>query len=140
MQRKLNWCYAGLLVCLICLGWQFVRSGSQLVSVDGASTVCYSCDGWSDEKVFEFGGFVFVALLLLRILRRTKRASQVELIVALLCWLYVGSQVLAMDVSSIILTIRLGNWILLAWMACYVSLAPVVAALRYAPNGGLCEP
>jgi hypothetical protein len=138
MQLKLNWCYAALLISLIGLGWQVVRSGFHLwfLDQDGhpSYTICYACFG-SDDDVFKFGMYIFAGPLVFRLLRWTKRISQIEMIVALLCWLCIGSQVLAMDVGPIILTIRLGNRILLAWLACYIALAPVLIALRYVSAG-----
>jgi hypothetical protein len=134
MKRRLHWLYAALLVSLICLGWLIVRSGIRLLNPDGTETVCYNCIE-SDGDTFEFGEYIFAGLLLLRLLRWTKRVSQMELIAALLCWLCVSFLLLRLNVASIILTIRLGNPLLLAWIACYLALAPVLFALRYAPTG-----
>lgn len=131
MERKLNWCYAGLLVSLIVLGWLIAHSGIHLVSPDGTYTVCYVCYE-SDEDLFEVGEYIFAGLLLLRLLRWTEGVSQTELIAALLCWLCVAFLLLRLNVASILLTIRLGNRLLLAWMVCYIAVAPVLFTLRYA--------
>jgi hypothetical protein len=140
VQCKLNWCYAALLVSLICLGWLWVRSGNNLdQDCEQGCTVCYSCDGWNDAPVFEFGMYIFCGLLLFRLLNWAKAISRVELIAVLLCWLGAGFLLLAMDVPSIILTIRHGNRILLACLACYLALAPVIIALRYTPTAELTE-
>jgi len=137
LLRKLNWCYTALLVGLVGLSWLIVRSGIHLLNPDGSETVCYSCFGWSDEKVFEFGGVIFASLLLFRLMRWKKRISQMEMIVTLLCWFCVAILLLEMNVSSIILAVRMGNLILLAWMVCFLALAPVLIALRYTPKDEL---
>jgi hypothetical protein len=130
IKRRLNWLYAALLISLIFLGWLIVRSGIDLVSPDGSYTVCYSCYE-SDVDLFEVGEYIFAGLLLLRLLRWTKGVSQMELIAALLCWLCVAFLLLRLDVASIILTIRLGNKPLLAWMVCYLAVAPVLIFLWF---------
>jgi hypothetical protein len=144
MPRKLVWCYALLLVGLIGLGCQLVRSGIQLYYPDQngvpSFVVCYSCNGWSDQKVFEFGAVIFAALLLFRILRWAKTIHPMEPIVALLLWLCVGFLLWEMDVRSIILTIRLGNFLLLTWMACYLALVLVVIALISVVSGKSNDP
>ncbi len=108
MLRKLNWCYAALLVSLIVLGWLIVHSGIHLTGSDGTETDCYNCIE-SDGDLFEFGEYVFAGLLFLRLLRWKKRVSQVESIAALLFWLFVGMLLLRMNVASILMTIRVGN-------------------------------
>ena len=131
----MNLVYAALLTALIGLGWLFERTAHPFCyqGLDGRvhELVDVYSSGSNDDLVFSFGKYLFGGLLLVRLLWWRKRPGRVELALALLVWSYVGLWLGSKDVGSIVVTIRMGNWLVTAWSFCYLALAPAVFMARH---------